>query len=99
MINEEVEALIHAKIYKNRKELFIDAFRALIETKPALKIETAVELYKTGRVSFSRACEIAGVNIEEFKEILASRAIKRIVRSPSKDKIKEEVTTILGERM
>ena len=46
--------------------------------------EIAVELYEKGTVSMSRACEIAGVSIEGFKEILASGGIVRVVKAPEK---------------
>ena len=48
-------------------------------------------------VSMSRACEIAGVSAEGFKEILASWGVTRIVKAPSMKKIKKEVKLILQE--
>jgi len=94
-IDEEVSALISSGAYKSKNDLFIDAYRALIITKPNLKIKSAVELYKNKKVSLSRASEIAGVNIEEFKNILESAGVKRIVESPSKDELEKECELIL----
>ena len=45
----------------------LDAFRAMIEAKPSVKMEMAAELYKSEKVSLSRAAEIAGTSIEGFK--------------------------------
>ena len=43
--------------------------------------EAAVELYKEGEVSIERASEIAGVNVVQFKEILAQKGITRWIGS------------------
>jgi predicted HTH domain antitoxin len=63
--------------------------------KPSFKIEIAIELYKKGTISMSRACEIAGVSSEGFKEILSSRGIIRHVKAPTKEKMKKEIDLIL----
>lgn len=94
-IDERVSALISSGAYKSKEDLFMDAYRALIVVKPNLKIKSAVELYKNKRASLSRAAEIAGVNIEEFKDILEIAGVKRIVESPSKDELEEECGLIL----
>jgi len=70
---EEIEALLRMKIYPSREEVLIDAIRALLESKPNLKIEIAIDLYRRGKVSLWRASEIAGMSLEEFKEVLAGR--------------------------
>ena len=47
--------------------------------KKDLRIIIACERYKRGEKSFGPACEIASLNIEEMKEILYKRGIKRHV--------------------
>jgi predicted HTH domain antitoxin len=73
---EEIEALLRMKIYPSREEVLIDAIRALLESKPNLKIEIAIDLYRRGKVSLWRASEIAGMSLEEFKEVLAGRGVR-----------------------
>lgn len=73
---EEIEALLRMNIYPSREEILADAIRALLESKPNLKIEIAIDLYKRREVSLWRASEIAGMSLEEFKEVLASRGMK-----------------------
>lgn len=73
---EEINSLIRTKNYASKDEVISDALRALLVLKPGLKVEIAVDLYKTGRVSLGKAADIAGMSLEEFKEILASRSIK-----------------------
>lgn len=76
-----IESLIRLNIYKDKRSIMIDAFRALLELKPSLRIEYAVDLYKHGDVSIWSAAEKAGLSLEEFKEILACRGIKIEVSS------------------
>ena len=93
MVEKKIHALIETKYYPSISEVVKDAFRTLFATKPALKIISAVYLYSNNEVSISKAAEIAGVGIEEFKEILASRGVKRKIY-PDK-RIDENVKMIL----
>ena len=47
--------------------------------KKDLRITIACEQYKREEISFGKACEIASLNIEEMKEVLYKRGIKRHV--------------------
>ena len=40
-----------------------------------LKIELAVSLYAQGRLSIGKACELAGMSLWEFRQLLTSRRI------------------------
>jgi predicted HTH domain antitoxin len=64
------------KYYKSRDALIEDAFRALLNLKPGLKVEMGIELYLSGEISFSKAAEIAGMDIESFKDMLKARGLK-----------------------
>jgi len=97
MILDKIEEiLLELGRYPGKRELIEDALRALIREKPELKMDVAVELYKRGEVSLSRAAEICGLNIEDFRELLKSRGIKVTVPTISRDEIDEEVKRILG---
>ena len=74
--DEEINSLIRTKSYASKDEVISDALRALLVLKPGLKTEIAVDLYKTCKVSLWRAADVAGMRLEEFKELLASRSIK-----------------------
>jgi predicted HTH domain antitoxin len=76
-----IESLIRLNIYKDEKSLMEDAFRALLELKPSLRIEYAVDIYKNREVSLWSAAEKAGLSLEEFKEVLAGRGVKIEVSS------------------
>ena len=59
-----------------------------------LSEEMAVELYRSEKVSLSRAAEIAGLSQEGFKNLLELKGIKRVVAAPSEDKIRRGVDLI-----
>ena len=89
------EILVSTGRYPSKKELIEEALRALIRAKPELKRDVAIELYKKNEVSLSRAAEICGLNIEDFKELLKERGIKIPVPSIPVEEVDEEVERIL----
>ncbi len=92
---EGLDILVERGVYLNREELINDALRALLRSKPDLKRRIALELYKVKKVSLSRAAEICGVNIEDFKEILKEEGVKIVVPQLGEEKVDEEVSEIL----
>lgn len=76
-IKENIELLRRSGRFKSEEEFLEEAFRALLDKRPELRIELALERYKTGDVSLNRAAEIAGHSPEEFKELLRERGISR----------------------
>ena len=75
----EISALVRAGYYSSKSDVAKDAFRTPFSTRKNLKIASAVELYKDGEVSLTRAAEIADFDIEAFKAILKDRGIRIIV--------------------
>jgi predicted HTH domain antitoxin len=73
---KEIDYLARMRSYGSREAVISDAVRALLVLKPGLKMEVALDLYKNGEVSLWRAAEMAGLSLEEFKELLASRSIR-----------------------
>lgn len=96
IIDELDEILIDLGKYSNKDELMKDALRALLRAKPELKKDVAIELYKKGAVSLSRAAEIYGSNMEDFKELLKERGIKIEVPHIPVEEIDKEVESILA---
>jgi predicted HTH domain antitoxin len=68
----------------------------MLEVKPSLKQEVAVELYKSEKVSLCRAAEISDTSLEGFKDLLELKGIKRVVKAPFEDKMQLGVDLILG---
>ncbi len=68
----------------------------MIEVNPSIKMEMAAELYKSEKVSLSRAAEIAGTSLEGFKTFLKLKGIKRIVHAPSEERLQKGVDFLIG---
>jgi len=75
VIEMEISALVRAGYYSSKSDVAKDAFRTLLSTKKNLKQACAVELYRNGEVSLTKAAEIAEMDIEAFKAILKDRGI------------------------
>ena len=76
LYQDEIEALIKAGYYSNKSEVVRDALRSFFETKEHMRMAAAVELYKSGKTTLSKAAEIALLNLEEFTSILLDRGIR-----------------------
>jgi predicted HTH domain antitoxin len=59
-------------------------------------VEIAVDRYKNEEVSLWRAADIAGMTMEEFKEILSGRGIK-IEVGGSKEESKKRISKVVGD--
>jgi predicted HTH domain antitoxin len=92
-VEEELNALLSADIYRSKDDVISDAVRALLTLKPGLRIEIAVDLYRNGKVTLWKAAEIASLSMEEFKEVLASRSIK-IEVSGNREESRNRLATI-----
>lgn len=91
---ESLSKVLVPRCYKSVNSLIEDAFRALLNLKPELKVEIAVELYLREEVSLLRAAEIAGMDLESFKEILKARGLKVGSYIGSKEEIEEGLSLI-----
>ena len=91
VIEMEIDALVECGYYSSRSDVAKDAFRTLFEKKANLRVAGAVQLYKKGDISLGRAAEIASVTIEEFKEILDERNIRRETDTTDIDKGAKEI--------
>lgn len=93
--DKEIKALIKKGVYKNKDSLYNDALRFLFIYRPELKIESAIELYTSGEISFSKAVEISGIDMELFKEELKRRGMKIELSAPRKKILKKGIAAIL----
>ena len=70
-----------AKSHSNKSEVIKNAVMSLFRENTELNVAVAIELYKKGEVSLSKAAEIAGVTTIEFKEILGKRGFLREIEA------------------
>lgn len=74
--NQEIDALVRTGVYRDRDEVIQNALNTFLALKSNLRLEIAIELFKSDEVSILRASEIAGINFLIFKNILIDRGIK-----------------------
>ncbi len=95
IVEDGINALVRQNIYNSKDAVITDAIRALLELKPNLKIEIAINLYKNKKISLWKAAETAGLGMEQFKEILSARNIK-IEIDGTKEESKKRIERALG---
>lgn len=78
-LDEELEAIVRAGAYPSKDEAVRHALEVLLLANPPLRLKTAIELYRSGKVTLARGAEIAGVGHEAFKEALTEAGIERII--------------------
>lgn len=84
-LSEEIDALIDSGYYDNRSELVRDAIRLFFAQKSEIRMVSAIELYKKGKITISRATEIAGLDFETMKSILSDEGLLERGRKGRKD--------------
>jgi len=82
-------------LYKDEQEVIDEGVRYILRSHPEYRIEIAIKRYKEEAVSLGRAAEIAGVSLEEMKDILRTRGVAQ--KGPeSKEEIKEDAKRARG---
>ena len=79
----ELNALINAGVFQSKGEAVEEALRMLFVTRPQLRAEAAIHLFKSGEVTLGRAAEIAGLVRWEFEALLADRGIVQAIQVDS----------------
>lgn len=75
LLEDELKAVVQAGAYSSKEEAIGHALEVLLAAHAPLRIKTAVELYRQGTVTVARAAEMAGLELEAFKDQLASRQV------------------------
>ena len=91
---EEIEGAVAAGYYSNKSEVVRDALREFFESKKNVRVASAVEMFKKGRITLARASELAGLNLVEFKETLKERGINSIISSKGSKERKMQLNLI-----
>ncbi len=84
-IENEINALVKGGYFRSKDSFIEESVKYMLVSRGDLKINAAVEMYRSGDVSLARAAEVAGMSIFEFKEVLKTRGITMVVEAPSKE--------------
>jgi len=93
--------LVDLALYKDEQEVIDEGLRHILRSHPEYRVEIAIKRYKEEVVSLGKAADLAGISLEEMKEILKTRGVA--LKGPeSKEEIKEDAerarNQILGTR-
>ena len=91
LVSNEVDALVRTGLYKSRDEVITDAIRNLLLNNKPLRVEFAIDLFRSDEVSLGRAAEIAGIDRWQFQEVLHERHIPIIVEADSAEAMDEDI--------
>ena len=83
LVKKELKVIQSTGFYRDEEEFIKEAIDTLLAARKDLRVSVACELYKRDEISLGKACEIASLNIEEMKEVLYKRGIKRSVNVSS----------------
>lgn len=83
LVKKELKVIQSTGFYRDEEEFIKEAINTLLAARKDLRVSVACELYKRDEISLGKACEIASLNIEEMKEVLYKRGIKRSVNVSS----------------
>ena len=85
MVKKEISVIPSTGFYRDEEEFIKEAINTLLAARKDLRVSIACELYKKEEISLGKACEIASLNIEEMKEVLHKRGIRRRVNVSSEE--------------
>lgn len=87
-MSEEIDAIIDSGYYDNRSELIREAIRMFLAKKAEVRLVAAVELYRKGKVTISRAAELAGVPFDQMKSILRDERVLTLGKKEKKRNVR-----------
>lgn len=79
LMKKELNVISKTGLYRDEEEFVKEAINTLLAARKDLREAIGCELYKRDEISFGKACEIASLNIEEMKEVLYKKGIRRRV--------------------
>jgi len=71
----KLDAVTHTGYYDSLSEFLRDAIRNLLNQNKDIRIAIAFQLYKTKKISLSKAAEIINESLEETEKLLKERDI------------------------
>jgi len=89
--NSKVETLLKARLFLNTEAAQQQARTVWLSVKPDLRLEAAIELFRSDEVSLERAAEIAGLNRWVFHDVLIKRDIRIVIEADPAEELDKAV--------
>ena len=97
LVDKEIDALVRTGLYESRDEVISDAIRNLLLNNKPLRLELAIDLFRSDEVSLGRAAEIAGIDRWQLQDVLRERRIPIVVEAESPETMDEDIAFFFGE--
>lgn len=85
LLERELQATVRSGLFRSEAEAVEEALGTFFASKPQYRVEAALEMYRSGEVSLSRAAEIAGMNSVRFRELWRQRGGRQEVEVDATD--------------
>lgn len=97
VLEKEMDAVVRAGVFRSREEAVGEAVNLLFAVRPSVRLEAAIELFREGEVSLSRAAEMAGTDFITFRGLLADRGVPMVVECDSPEALDADIAAVFGE--
>ncbi len=97
IVDRQLEAVVRAGLFRDRQHAMQEAMQTLFVVRPQLRMEAAVELFRSGEISLLRAAEMAGTDFESFRRLLGDRGISWEIEADSCSEIDHGIHDFFGE--
>lgn len=97
VLEKQMDAVVRAGLFRTREEAVGEAVNLLFAVRPAVRLEAAVELFREGEVSLSRAAEMAGTDFITFRKVLADRGVPMVVECDTAEALDADLAAFFGE--
>jgi len=93
-VPSQTEALVKARLFLNTDAAQRQAQYVWFAVDPELRLQAAIELFRSDEVTMERAAEIAGLNRWVFQETLIKRKIKTVLEVDPVEELKKATAAI-----
>jgi len=90
----KLQTIMSVGTWQTEEEILSEALDALLSSRPELRQDVATELYLQDKVTLSRAAEIAGMNLWQFRDHLRAQGIEILVPEETEDNLDAMIASI-----
>jgi predicted HTH domain antitoxin len=90
----KLQTIMNVGTWQTEEEILSEALDALLSSRPQLRRDVAMELYLGDKVTLSRAAEIAGMNLWQFRDHLRAQGIEILVPEETEEDLDAMIASI-----
>jgi predicted HTH domain antitoxin len=90
----QTQDFVKAGLYSSEEAVIQDSLRYLLRARPELRLELAIYRYQMEDISLGKGANLAGISVEQMKEILHSRGVQLRLGPETQEDALEEIATL-----